>query len=295
MRELVRVIDGGAAMAEHGRRRWSGRLDDGWSLAASLVATLVGGALIVFGGLTVSATSALAQSSDPQPSASSTCATDPVIIELGGLVVNGAMATVPYTITGCVGSDRLHIHENLLASPAAGSDPEHQTNYNFDITVDSPAQQSVPLLDGIPGKCWIQFDYSTARERHGAFIHTPTCPSETPTSPPSSSTPPSTSSAPSTSEVPSISPTATSSAATSTSVPQSHPPVPGVTSSAAVPVAANLPPSQVGPIPHTGFSGTVQLRQTHPYAWSIAVGSALLLLGLTDLVRRLIRRRAGMA
>jgi hypothetical protein len=279
-------------MGEHRFRRIGG----GRSFVPSLVATFLGSALIVFGGLTVSATSALAQSSDVQPSDSSTCSTDPVLIELGGVIDNGATATVPYTISGCVGSDRLHIHQNLLASPTAGSDSEHQSNYNFDITVDSPTEQTVPLLDGVAGKCWIQFDYSTARERHGAFLRTPTCPTETPTPPPTSSLPPSSSSAPSTSTVPSTHPVPSSSAATSTSVvPHSSQPAPQVTSSAVVPVVASVAPSQIGPIPHTGFSGTVQVRQIHPYAWTVVVGGALLLLGLTDLVRRLLRRRADMA
>jgi hypothetical protein len=272
------------------------RLAGGRSFVPSLAATVVGGVMIAFGGLTVTATSALGQPSDTQAADSSTCTSDPVVVDLQQVTVNGATATVSYTITGCVGSDRVHVHENLLAAPTAGSDPQHQANYNFDITVDSPTQQTVPLLDGIPGKCWIQFDYSTARERHGAFIRTPTCPSESSSPPSSSSPPPSSSSAPSSSGAPSPSPVSTtppvssSSAAASTAVSPSSASAPA-NSSEVVAVGAGVAPSQLGPIPQTGFDGTLPVRQSHPYAWMIVVGGALLLLGLADLVRRLPRRR----
>ncbi|MDT4932996.1 MAG: hypothetical protein QOK11_888, partial [Pseudonocardiales bacterium] len=116
---------------------------------------------------------------------------DPVQVQLGDHSVSGATVTVQYTIVGSCGTDRLHIHENLVTGPHAGSDPIHQVNYDFDIGKGSPTQQSVPLLDSADGKCWVQVDYSTARERKGFFVPTVNC--ITPTSstpPPSTSTPP---------------------------------------------------------------------------------------------------------
>jgi hypothetical protein len=200
-------------------------------------------------------------------------------VTLGGHSVAGSSVTVNYTITGCAGSVRLHIHQNLLAQPTAGSDPQHQSNVDFMITKDSATSQTVPLLAGVEGECFVQVDYSTPTQRKGFFVPTESCPAASSTSvAPSSSTPvtPPTSS--------SVANVSTSASAPSTS--SSAAPRPVATSSqAAAPVA------QIGPIPQTGFGGDVVTTRSHPYRWATVPGVVLFLLGLAGLVRLTTQRR----
>ncbi|HEX4727921.1 MAG TPA: hypothetical protein VH298_08990 [Jatrophihabitans sp.] len=86
----------------------------------------------------------------------------------------------------------LHLHENLLSTPHAGSDPI-QLNRDFDIAPDSADSVTVPLLDGVEGKCFVQVDVHAGGVNRGQFFPTATCPSATPSQSvsPSQSTSPS--------------------------------------------------------------------------------------------------------
>jgi hypothetical protein len=202
------------------------------------------------------------------------------------------MVTVQYTIVGCVGTDRLHIHENLVPGPQAGSDPIHQVNFDFDIGKDSPTQQTVPLLDSAAGKCWVQVDYSTARERKGFFVPTVNCPTPSSSPPPSTSTPPpSTSTPPPSTSTPPPS-TSTPPPSTSTPPPSTSTPPPSTSSSAGVAgiEASQSAVAQLGPIPQTGYTGTVATR-SHPFWWATILGGAFLIAGLAGAIGSFAYRR----
>jgi hypothetical protein len=89
----------------------------------------------------------------------------------------------------------LHIHQNLLSFPHAGSDPVHQSNVNLTIGHDSDDTVLVDLMTAVPGMCFVQVDASSGSIRRGRFFATATCPAES-TPPPSSSSPPPSSSSP---------------------------------------------------------------------------------------------------
>jgi hypothetical protein len=119
-----------------------------------------------------------------------------VVIVLGSITVSGNQVTVSFTHTGIDCPDAapsvLHLHENLLSTPHAGSDPI-QLNRDFDIAPDSADSVTVPLLDGVEGKCFVQVDVHASGVNRGQFFPTATCPSATPSQSvsPSQSTSPS--------------------------------------------------------------------------------------------------------
>jgi LPXTG-motif cell wall-anchored protein len=71
----------------------------------------------------------------------------------------------------------LHVHENLLSTPHSGSDAI-QLNRDFDITPGFGDSVSLPLLDAVEGKCFVQIDVHASGVNHGQFFPTATCPSE---------------------------------------------------------------------------------------------------------------------
>src|SRR5664279_3460987 len=93
---------------------------------AALIAAVLGFGLVILGSST---TTSMALSTTPTSGAAqgSPCP-DPVTVNLGTAHVSGSTVTVSYTIAGCVGTVLLHIHQNLLTGPHAGSDPAHQSN-----------------------------------------------------------------------------------------------------------------------------------------------------------------------
>ena len=129
-------------------------------------------------------------------SASSSCPAT-VAIVLGSISVSGNQVTVSFTHTGTecpdAASSVLHVHENLLSTPHAGSDPVHQSNRDFTIGPDSANSVTVALLDGVEGKCFVQVDVHAGGVNRGQFFPTETCPSASPSQSvsPSQSTSPS--------------------------------------------------------------------------------------------------------
>jgi hypothetical protein len=127
--------------------------------------------------LSVAANSSSAESS----SASSNCPSV-VQIVLGSTTVSGGTVTVSFTHTGTecpdAASSVLHVHENLLSTPNSGSDAVHQLNRDYDVTPGFANSVSLPLLDAVEGKCFVQVDVHAGGVNHGRFFPTETCPSE---------------------------------------------------------------------------------------------------------------------
>jgi len=120
-----------------------------------------------------------------------------VVIVLDSITVSGGQVTVSFSHTGAECPDAapsvLHVHENLLSAPHAGSDPVHQLNQNFNIGPGSGNSVTVPLLDAVEGKCFVQVDAHASGVNRGQFFPTATCPSSSPSQSvsPSQSTSPS--------------------------------------------------------------------------------------------------------
>jgi hypothetical protein len=160
----------------------------------------------------------------------------------------------------------LHIHENLLSTPQAGSDPAHQSNTDFSVGPQFGDSVSVPLLSAVEGECFVQVDAHAGDIHRGRFFPTATC-SET--SPSESSRPPTTpasSTVPATSTVPVTTPVSSSVEASSSS--RSLP-----TSSSAVAAART----------------SQQLASTGPHTVGVA-GLAALLLGSGSWLLQAARR-----
>ncbi len=149
-----------------------------------------------------------------------------VRITLGPIAVSNGVVTISFTHTGHDCSSTrptlLHVHQNLLVAPRAGSDPEHQRNDDFSIGGNHADQVTVPLLQAVAGKCFVQVDAHADGTARGQFFPTATCPSPSESSPSQSSPAPSTSTL-STSPAQSSSPPS-SSAQPSSSVQTSTPP-----------------------------------------------------------------------
>ena len=176
-------------------------------------------------------------------------------------VVGGdVVVTFSHTSTGCPAI--LHVHENLVPSPKAGSDPNHQLNKDFSIGPDGPTSVSVPLLAPADNKCFVQVDVHYNKDQStGGFVPTATCPSTSPTPTPSTSPTP----------TPSTSPTPTA-------------------STSAAPAAVVTPsPSQSALPPVTIETGQQPVASRSPGS-SVVVGAIAVLLilagGLVLLVRR---------
>ena len=272
---------------------------------AALIAAVLGFGLVILGSST---TTSMALSTTPTSGAAqgSSCTT-PVTLSHLSAHVSGSTVTVSYMIAGCVGTVRLHIHQNLTTGPNAGSDSAHQSNANFQIGANSPTSQSVPLLAGVAGKCWVQIDYSTPTERHGIFTPTSGC------STPSSSTPVTTpeTTPVTTPETTPVTTPETTPVTTPETTPVTTPETTPVTSNSESGTSATNSPSsstttshgiegttassngiegttasssptsaQLGPVAVTNFSGTLVPVRSQPYRWATVVGIALLLLAL---------------
>jgi hypothetical protein len=103
-----------------------------------------------------------------------------VQIVLDSITVAGNQVTISFTHTGPECPDAspsvLHVHENLLRAPHAGSDPV-QLNKDFNIGPGSGNSVTVPLLDAVDGKCFVQVDAHASGVNRGQFFPTATCPS----------------------------------------------------------------------------------------------------------------------
>jgi hypothetical protein len=138
-----------------------------------------------------SATSTSSSSSAGSGSSAPGCPTR-VRLTLGPMTADNGVVTIVFTHTGhgCSSAQPalLHVHQNLLTAPRAGSDPVHQRNDDFTIGPDHADQVTVPLLQAVPGKCFVQVDAHAGGAARGQFFPTTTCPSPSQSSPaPSSS------------------------------------------------------------------------------------------------------------
>lgn len=103
-----------------------------------------------------------------------------VQVKLDTIAVNGSQLTVSFTHTGmeCPQAQAavLHIHENLLSAPHAGSDTI-QSNQDYQVTPGFADSVSLPLLEAVEGKCFVQVDVHVNGVAHGKFFPTASCPS----------------------------------------------------------------------------------------------------------------------
>jgi len=191
-------------------------------------------------------------------SASPSCSGEVQISNVELKVVGGdVVVTFDHTNTGC--ATTLHVHQNLVPTPHAGSDPIHQLNKDFSIGPDGPNSVSVPLLTAADNKCFVQVDVHYNGKTAHEFFPTETCSSPTTTtSAPPSSAPPS------------------STPATTTTAPSTTPPSTS-TAPAVLPTETTSPPQSV--LPSVAIETGQQLQPASRWPlWSIALAAAALLL-----------------
>jgi hypothetical protein len=215
--------------------------------------------------------SASATVTDPGSGSSAASCPARVRITLGGIAVSNGAVTISFTHTGHGCSSArptlLHVHQNLLVAPGAGSDPDHQRNDDFSIGGNHADQVTVPLLESVAGKCFVQVDAHADGSARGRFFPTATCPSPSQSSPSQSSPAPSTSTL-STSPAQSSSPP--SSSAQSSTLPTSTSMAPSTSQSflsasatrasvglSFVPVAQQSQPPPSGALASTGVDPAV--------------------------------------
>lgn len=226
-------------------------------------------AAALWGGGTASAWA----TTNPSPSCSGEVQVSNVDLKVVGSVV---VVTFDHTDTGC--ATTLHVHENLVLTPHAGSDPNHQLNQNFSIGPDGPNSVSVPLLAAADNKCFVQVDVHFNGQSAHKFFPTATCPSPTTTSAPPSSSPPS-----------------STPATTTAAPPPSTTPPSTSTAPAVVPTGTTSPPQSA--LPPVAIETGQQMQPASRWPlWSIALAAGALLLisaGAFGLLAR--RRRHGSA
>lgn len=251
-------------------------------LAAFALGSQVAGAVSGNGG-TSSATQSSSDSDSSSASSSPSDCTAAVVITSVSITLSAGEVVVSFQHTGqgCPNATAaaVHVHQNLVASPHAGSDANHQWNKDYLIGPDSDSSVRFPLLAAADGKCFVQVDVHAGSIRKGSFFPTATCESSVPpTSAPASSSAPESSSAPVSSSAPESSSVAASSASSS-SGPSSPATVPAFNSSvAAIVVGDTSFPSQSG-LASTG------VRAGAPLAL------AVLLIAFGLLLNRAARRR----
>jgi hypothetical protein len=211
-----------------------------------------------------------------------------VQITFGPMSVSGGMVTISFSQNahGCASAQpaRLHIHQNLLSAPRAGSDPEHQWNTDLDIGPSHGDSVTVPLLESADGKCFVQVDAHASGHSRGQFFPTATCTSATPSSPASSSpapssTPPSSTASSSTAS----SSVAASSTARTSSAPGSSSAAPSTTSQSLLPASTSraatthsyFPVAQVAQSPSGGALASTGSRTVLP----VGIGAVFAIVG----------------
>lgn len=223
---------------------------------------------------------------------------DQVQVTLGRMSVSNGMVTISFSHNGhgCPAAlpTRLHIHQNLLMTPQAGSDPVHQRNTDYDIGPDSAETVTEPLLESADGKCFVQVDAHASGQARGQFFPTTTCSSAPPTSPATSSTVPSStapsSTAPSSTAPSSTAPSSTApgSTAHTSTAPVSTSAAPSTTNSSVLPASTSrtttvlsfVPTGQVGQSPSTGSLASTG----SPVAFSFGLAALLLIAGASLMV-----------
>lgn len=199
---LAGVRDADAAPSMAGSTGSTGSSTAGSAVSRSASATTSASASSDTATSSVTATSTGATSS----STASACPAQ-VRITLGKMTVSGGMLTVAFTHNAhnCPSARPalLHIHQNLLTTPRAGSDPVHQWNADLRIGPSHPDGVTVPLLKSADGKCFVQVDAHASGQTRGQFFPTTTCSSASPSTPASSSSVPTSTAATPTSAAPS--------------------------------------------------------------------------------------------
>jgi LPXTG-motif cell wall-anchored protein len=209
------------------------------SAVAAGIATQTSSAVSATTSSATAASSTTASTSTPSPTA--VCPAQ-VQIVLTSISVSGDTVLVSFTHTGVECPDAtssvLHVHENLVRTAHAGSDPV-QSNRDFAVTPSFGNSVTVPLLEAVEGKCFVQVDVHANGAAHGQFFPTATCPSTTPST--------------------SVSPSQSVSASQSTSPSQSiepsqavNPPPLGSTTPATTPSQAVAIRSEAPTLPLTG-------------------------------------------
>jgi hypothetical protein len=235
-----------------------------------------------------------ASGSSEDSTATATCP-DQVRITLGKVTVSGGMVTFSFTHNahGCPSARPalLHLHQNLLSAPVAGSDPEHQWNADLSIGPNSAEGVTVPLLESADGKCFVQVDAHASGQTRGQFFPTTTCSSASPSSSASTSTAPSTtastSTAPSTTASTSTAPSTTASTSTAPSTtaststaPSSSSAVPTRTSQSFLPESSSRTSAPVTLVPAGQSSSGGSLAATgSSVAAPVGVAAGLLIAG----------------
>lgn len=220
-----------------------------------------------------SATSSTSSSSSQAPTSSTASSSpasacpDQVRITLGKISVAGGLVIISFSQNAhnCPSARPalLHIHQNLLMTPRAGSDPVHQRNTDFSIGFNHAGTVTVALLESADGKCFVQVDAHASGTARGQFFPTTTCSSATPSSP-----------APSSSE-------STSSPPPSSTAQTSTPPAPS-TSQSFLSASTSRPAGQslVPVAQHDGSPPTGSLASTGTgLAAPLGLAAALLLAG----------------
>jgi hypothetical protein len=258
-------------------------------------------------GATTGASSSAASSGTGSSDTASTSQSCPTAVQISSVSIalqgDTVVVSIQHTGQGCPNATpaTLHAHQNLLASPHAGSNPDHQWNKDYSVGPDFGNTVQFGLLAAADGDCFVQVDVHAGSIRRGSFFPTGPCESSTASesssapasstaaessSAPASSTAAESSSAPesstapeSSSGAPSSSSAAESSIAGSSAV-QSSATVPAFSSSVAAFVIGNTStPSQSGLLASTGVRTGVPLAL------------ALLLIGFGTVLSRTARRR----
>jgi hypothetical protein len=190
----VRVVRGFAALAAAGMLTLfastaAAHADES---ASAATATTTSASLTADTQTSTAESSTAASSTAASSSSAANNCPSSVQITLGSIVVNGSQVVVSFTHTGTECPDAkssvLHVHENLLRVPHSGSDAV-QLNRDYDVTPGFADSVTLPLLEAVDGKCFVQIDVHANGVNHGQFFPTATCPSESVS--PSSSTSPS--------------------------------------------------------------------------------------------------------
>ena len=223
-------------------------------------------------------------SSDKATSRAAAACPDQVRITLGRMTVSGGMVTISFTHNahGCPSARPalLHLHQNLLRTPRAGSDPVHQWNSDLLIGPSHGDGVTVPLLESADGKCFVQVDAHASGDTRGQFFPTTTCSSASPSPPASSSTAPSTPASSSTAPTSSSTAPASSSTvpASSSTVPTSSSTVPSTPASSPAPSTTSqsvLPESTSRTAPTRTFFPVGQVGQSPPGGSLAETGSSV--------------------
>jgi len=193
-------------------------------LVTGLLAAVTGLFLVLTGSPAGAVSGSASTSNDTSTDSASASPSCGAVVVITSVTISPALSggdvvvTIEHTGQDCPGAApaTLHVHQNLLASPQAGSNADHQWNKDFLIGPDSGNTVTFPLMESADGLCFVQVDVHAGSIAKGRFFPTATCTSASSSAPESSSAPAS-SSAPESSSAPASSSASESSSAPATS------------------------------------------------------------------------------